>query len=334
MSTKEEMRAIIYTKYGPPDVLQLKEIEKPTPKDNEVLVKVHAASVNAPDWRAHRANPFFIRFTDGFLKPKNKMLGVDMAGRVESVGKNVKQFQPGDEVYGDLFEHGHGAFAEYVCLPEDGPIALKPTNLTFEEAAAVPAAAATALQGLRDQGQIQPGQKVLIIGASGANGTFAVQIAKSFGAEVTGVCSTRNVDMVRSIGADHVIDYTKEDFTKNGKQYDLILDIVAKGSVTEYQHSLSPKGIYVLCGFTMAAMLGTLLKGPKISKTSDKKFVYYGVKPNNKDLVFIKELIEDGKVVPVIDRRYPLSEVPEAIRYYEKGHAQGKVVIIVEHNNK
>jgi NADPH:quinone reductase-like Zn-dependent oxidoreductase len=262
------------------------------------------------------------------------MLGVDMAGRVEAVGKNVKQFQPGDEIFGDLFEYGLGAFAEYVCLPEDGALAIKPTNLTFEEAAAVPAAAATALQGLRDHGQIQPGQKVLIIGASGANGTFAVQIAKSFGTEVTGVCSTKNVDMVRSIGADYVIDYTKEDFTKSGKQYDLILDIAAKGSVSDYQHSLSPKGIYVLTGFTMAAMLGVLFLGPRISKSSGKKFVSYGVEPTNKDLVFLKELIEADKVKPVIDRRYPLSEVPEAIRYYEKGHAQGKVVITVEHNNK
>ncbi len=328
------MKAIVYHKYGSPNVLKLEEVEKPAPKDNEVLVKIHAASVNAPDWRAHRANPFFIRFQGGLIKPKNKMLGVDLAGRVEAVGKNVKQFQPGDEIFGDLFEYGLGAFAEYVCLPEDGALAIKPTNLTFEEAAAVPAAAATALQGLRDHGQIQPGQKVLIIGASGANGTFAVQIAKSFGTEVTGVCSTRNVDMVRSIGADYVIDYTKEDYTKSGKQYDLILDIAAKGSVSDYQHSLSPKGIYVLCGFTMAAMLGVLFLGPRISKSSGKKFVYYGVEPTNKDLVFLKELIEADKVKPVIDRRYPLSEVPEAIRYYEKGHAQGKVVITVEHNNK
>ncbi len=328
------MKAIVYHKYGSPNVLKLEEVEKPAPKDNEVLVKIHAASVNAPDWRAHRANPFFIRFQGGLIKPKNKMLGVDLAGRVEAVGKNVKQFQPGDEIFGDLFEYGLGAFAEYVCLPEDGALAIKPTNLTFEEAAAVPAAAATALQGLRDHGQIQPGQKVLIIGASGANGTFAVQIAKSFGTEVTGVCSTKNLGMVRSLGADHVIDYTQEDFTKSGQHYDLILDIAAKGSVSDYQHLLSPKGIYVLCGFTLAAMFGVLFLGPRISKTGDKKFVNYGVTPNNKDLVFIKELIEAGKVVPVIDRRYPLSEVPEAIRYYEKGHAQGKVVITVEHNNK
>ena len=327
------MKAIVYEKYGSPDVLQLKEVEKPTPNDNEVLVKVHAASVNAPDWRALRTNPFFIRLTNGLLKPKNKMLGVDIAGEVEAVGRNVKQFQPGDEVFGDLFEYGLGAFAEYVCLPEEGAVAMKPANLTFEEAAAVPAAAVTALQGLRDQGQIQPGQKVVIIGASGGNGMFAVQIAKSFGAEVTGVCSTRNLEMVRSIGADQVIDYTQEDFTKSGQRYDLILDIAAKGSISDYKHALSPKGIYVLCGFTMAAMFGVLFLGPRISKTSGMKFVNYGVKPNKKDLVIMKELIEAGKVVPVIDRRYPLSEVADAIRYYEKGHAQGKVVITVAHSS-
>jgi NADPH:quinone reductase-like Zn-dependent oxidoreductase len=328
------MKAIVFTEYGPPDVLQLKEVEKPIPKDNEVLVEVHAASANAPDWRAHRANPFFTRFQDGLLKPKNNLLGVDIAGQVEVVGRNVKQFQPGDEIFGDVYEYGLGAFAEYKCMPEEGALAIKPTNLTFEESAAVPSAAVTALQGLRDQGQIQPGQKVLIIGASGGIGTFAVQIAKSYGTEVTGVCSSRNLDMVRSIGADQVIDYTQEDFTKSGQRYDLILDIAAKGSVSDYKHALSPKGIYVLCGFTLAAMFGVLFLGPRISRTGSKKFVYYGAKPNNKDLVFIKELIEAGKVVPVIDRRYPLSEVPEAIRYYEKGHAQGKVVITVEHNNQ
>jgi NADPH:quinone reductase-like Zn-dependent oxidoreductase len=328
------MKAIVFKKYGPPEVLQLKEVEKPNPKDDEVLVIVHAASVNAPDWRAHRANPFFIRFQGGLLKPKNNLLGVDIAGRVEAIGRNVKQFQPGDEIFGDVYEYGLGAFAEYKCMPEEGALAIKPTNLTFEESAAVPSAAVTALQGLRDQGQIQPGQKVLIIGASGGIGTFAVQIAKSYGTEVTGVCSSRNLDMVRSIGADHVIDYTQEDFTKSGQRYDLILDIAAKGSVSDYQHALSPKGIYILCGFTLAAMFGVLFLGPRISRTGSKKFVSYGAKTNNKDLVFMKERIEAGKVVPVIDRRYPLSEVPDAIRYYEKGHAQGKVVITVEHNNK
>jgi NADPH:quinone reductase-like Zn-dependent oxidoreductase len=219
-------------------------------------------------------------------------------------------------------------------MPEEGPLAIKPANLTFEEAATVPGAGITALQGLRDHGQIQPGQKVLIIGASGGNGTFAVQIAKSFGAEVTGVCSTRNLEMVRSIGADHVIDYTQEDFTKSGQRYDLILDIAVKGSVSDNKRILSPKGIYVLCGFTMAAMFGVLFLGTWISKTSGMKFVVYVTKANKNDLAYLRELLEAGKVVPVIDRRYPLSETPEAIRYYEKGHAQGKVVITVEHSNK
>jgi NADPH:quinone reductase-like Zn-dependent oxidoreductase len=219
-------------------------------------------------------------------------------------------------------------------MPEEGALAIKPANLTFEEAAAVPQAAVTALQGLRDKGQIQPGQKVLIIGASGGIGTFAVQIAKSFGAEVTGVCSTGNLDMVRSIGAHQVIDYTQEDFTQNEQRFDLILDIAAKGSVSDYQRALSPKGIYVLCGFSFAAMFGVLFLGLRNSRTGDKKFVYYEVKPNNKDLVFMKELLEASKVVPVIDRRYPLSEVAEAVRYYGEGHSQGKVVITVEHNNK
>jgi len=328
------MKAIVYYNYGSPDVLKLEEIQKPTTSDDEVLIKIHAASVNAPDWRNLRANPFFVRLSNGLLKPKNKMLGVDVAGRIEAVGRNVKQFQPGDEIFGDLYEYGLGAFAEYTCMPEEGALAIKPANLTYEEAAAVPSAAVTALQGLRDKGQIQPGQKVLVIGASGGVGSFAVQIAKSFGAEVTGVCSTRNLDMVRSIGADQVIDYTQEDFTKSGQCYDLILDIAVKRSVSDYKRALSPKGIYVLCGFSMAAMLQVLFLGPLISMTGSKKFVYYGAKPNNKDLVFMKELLEAGKVVPVIDRRYPLSEVPEAIRYYEKGHAQGKVVITVDHNNK
>jgi NADPH:quinone reductase-like Zn-dependent oxidoreductase len=328
------MKAMVYHKYGSPNVLKLEEVEKPTPKDDEVLIKIHAASINAPDWRALRASPFFIRFTDGFLKPKNKMLGVDLAGQVEAVGRNVKQFQPGDEIFGDVYEEGLGAFAEYKCMPEEGALAIKPANLTYEEAATVPSAAVTALQGLRDHGQIQPGQKVLIIGASGGIGTFAVQIAKSFGADVTGVCSTRNLEIVRSIGADQVIDYTQEDFTKSGQHYDLILDIAARGSVSDYKRVLTPEGIFVLTGFSMTAIFGVLFLGPRISKTSGMKFVHYGAKTNNQDLVFMKELIEAGKVVPVIDRRYPLSETPEAIRYYEKGHAQGKVVITVEHDNK
>ncbi|NIO44933.1 MAG: zinc-binding dehydrogenase [Candidatus Dadabacteria bacterium] len=328
------MKAIIYTKYGPPDVLQLKEVEKPAPKDNEVLIKVHAASVNAADWHILRGKPFFLRLMgNGLLKPKNKILGADIAGRVEAVGRNVKQFQPGDEVFGDISECGFGGFAEYVCARENA-LVLKPASMTFEEAAAVPLAAVTALQGLRDKGQIQPGQKVLINGASGGVGTFAVQIAKSFGAEVTGVCSTRKLDMVRSIGADQVIDYTQEDFTKSGQRYDLILDVAGYRSIFDYKRALSPKGIYVMVGGSMAQFFQAMLLGPWISMTGSKKMRGFVTKPNKKDLVFMKELFEAGKVVPVIDRRYPLSEVAEALRYLEEGHARGKVVITVEHNNK
>jgi NADPH:quinone reductase-like Zn-dependent oxidoreductase len=326
------MKAIVYTKYGPPDVLQLKEVEKPTPKENEVLVKVHAASVNHPDWAFLRGKPFYLRLITGLLKPKNKILGADIAGRVEAVGGNVKQFQPGDEVFGDISSFAWGGFAEYVCARENG-LGLKPANISFEEAAAVPMAAVVALQGLRDQGQIQPGQKVLIVGASGGNGTFAVQIAKSFGAEVTGVCSTRNLDMVRSIGADQVIDYTRKDFTQSGQRYDLILAFAGYRSIFDYKRALSPKGIYVSSGGSPAQSYQAMFLGPFISMTGSKKMGALFVRQPQKDLVFMKELIEAGKVVPVIDRRYPLSEVAEALRYYGEGHSQGKVVITVEHNN-
>ena len=326
------MKAIVSTKYGPPDVLELKEVEKPTPKDNEVMINVHAASLNAADWHTLRADPWFLRLMGGgLLKPKNKILGFDIAGRVEAVGRNVKQFQPGDEVFGvcDM-----GGFAEYVCARESA-LALKPGSMTFEEAAAVPVAAVTALQGLRDKGQIQPGQKVLINGASGGVGTFAVQIAKSFGAEVTAVCSTRNLDMVRSIGADQVIDYTQEDFTKNRERYDLILAVNGYHPILDYKRALSPKGIYVVAGGSMAQFFQAMLLGPWISMTGSKKMGSMGIaKPNKRGLDFIKELLEAGKVVPVIDRRYTLSEVPEAIRYLEEGHAKGKIVITLGNNNK
>ncbi len=325
------MKAIVYEKYGPPDVLQLKEVEKPVPKGNEVLVRVHASSVNAYDWHSLRADPFFIRLMSGLLKPKNKILGVDVAGKVEAVGKNVTQFKPDDEVFGDLAGSGGGAFAEYVCARENA-LAAKPAGMTFEEAAAVPLAAVTALQGLRDKGKIQPGQKVLIHGASGGVGTFAVQIAKSFGAEVTAVCSTRNLDTARSIGADQVIDYTKEDFTKTGQRYDLILAANGNRSVFDYRRALNPKGIFVLAGGSMSQFYRFVLLRPWISMAGSKKLVNYVAQPNQKDLVFMTELLEAGKVKPVIDRRYPLSEVAEAIRYLEEGHAQGKVVITVEHN--
>ncbi len=323
------MKAIVYTKYGPPDVLQLKEVEKPTPKDNEVLVKVYASSINWADNALVRGKPFIARLSSGLLKPKYPIPGIDIAGQVEAASRNVKQFQPGDEIFGDIAACGFGAFAEYVSVPENA-LALKPVNITYEEAAAVPQYAVVALQGLRDKGQIQHGQKVLINGASGGVGTFAVQIAKSFGAEVTGVCSTRNLDMMRSIGADHVIDYTQEDFTKSDERYNLILDIVANRSISDYMSALSPKGNYVSVAFNLSA----LFLGSLISMTGSKKVSQLSHKPNVKDLVFIKELIEAGKVVPVIDRRYPLSEVAEALRYYGEGHPPGKVVITVEHESK
>jgi NADPH:quinone reductase-like Zn-dependent oxidoreductase len=314
------MKAIVQTQYGPPDVLQLKEVAKPMPKDNELLVKVKAASVNYSDWVYVRGKPLVARLMgSGLLKPKNMLLGADVAGRVEVVGRNVKQFHPDDEVYADLSVCGWGGFAEYVSVPEHA-IALKPANLTFEEAAAVPQAAIVALQGLRDEGQIQPGKEVLINGASGGIGTFAVQIAKYFGAEVTGVCSSKNFDLVRSIGADKVIDYTQEDFTKNRQRYDLILDIKAYRSISDYERVLSPKGIYVLAGGSVARIIQT-------SITGNERMVNFQARPNQKELDFMTELLEAGTVVPVIDRRYPLSEVSEAIRYYGEGHARGKVVI-------
>jgi NADPH:quinone reductase-like Zn-dependent oxidoreductase len=333
------MKAIVYTEYGSPDVLQLKEVEKPTPKDNEVLVKVLAASLNAADFEMLRGT-WSARF-GGLLKPRHKILGSDIAGRIEAVGRNVTQFQPGDEVFGDLSECGFGAFAEYVSVPENA-LRLKPASMTFEEAAAVPSAGVVALQNLRgvgssslsfllsDKGHIQSGQKVLINGAGGGVGTFAVQIAKSFGAEVTGVDSTRKLDMLRSIGADHVIDYTQEDFTKSGQRYDFILEVVASRSIFDYKRALSPKGIYVMVGGSLAAILQGFLLGPLISMTGSKKMGSVMWKPNNQeDLAILEELFAAGKVAPVIDRHYPLSEVPEALRYLEEGHAKGKVVITV-----
>jgi len=321
------MKAIVYTKYGTPDVLQLKEVEKPAPEDDEVLIKVQAASLNAYDWHALTADIFLVRLTGGgLLKPKNKIPGADMAGRVEAVGRNVMQFRPGDDVFGDI---GHGGFAEYACARENR-LASKPANLSFEEAAAVPMAALTALQGLRDKGRIQPGQKVLINGASGGVGTFAVQIAKSFGAEVTAVCSTGKMDTARSIGADRVIDYTKEDFTKNGQHYDLIFAANGYHPILDYRRALGPKGIYLVAGGTWAQLFQAMLLGPWISMAGSKKMGGLVAKVDQKDLVFIKELLESGKIRPVIDRRYPLSEVPEALRYLGEGHAQGKVVISTE----
>ncbi|MHA2102493.1 MAG: NAD(P)-dependent alcohol dehydrogenase [Candidatus Hodarchaeales archaeon] len=327
------MKAIVQTKYGSPEVLQLKEVEKPTPKDNEVLVKIHAASVNAIDPLIVRGKPFYLRLTAGGIrKPKDnhRILGDDIAGLVEAVGRNIKMFQPGDEVFGIS---NWGAFAEYRCVPEDS-LVLKPANISFEEAAAVPIAAIAALQGLRDKKQIQPGQKVLINGASGGVGTFAVQIAKYFGAEVTGVCSTSKLDMVLSIGADHVIDYTQEDFTKSGQSYDLILDVAAYRSIFDSKRALSPEGIYVCIGGSGARFFQAMFLGPLISIIGSKKLGSSLPKPNQKDFIFLKELLEAGKVVPVIDKRFPLSETAEAIRYFGEGHARGKVVITMEYNIK
>jgi NADPH:quinone reductase-like Zn-dependent oxidoreductase len=326
------MKAIVYQEYGSPDVLKLEDVEKPALMENEVLVKVYAAAITPGDGIMVKGEPFPVRFWSGLLEPKHKIPGKEMAGRVEAVGGNVKQFKPGDEVFGDMTVCGLGAFAEYVSVPENA-IALKPANLTFEAAAATAESAVVALQGLRDKGKIQPGQKVLINGASGGVGSFAVQIAKSFGAEVTAVCSTKNLDMARSIGAEHVIDYTQEDFTQNGQQYDLILAANGYHPIADYKRALSPGGIYVMTGGSMAQLSQVMLMGPWISMTGSKKMGNMLVKPNKNDLVFMKELIEAGKVVPVIDRCYPLSEVPQAMRYLQAGHAQGKVVITVAGND-
>jgi len=324
------MKAIVCPKYGSPDVLQLQEVAKPAPQDEEVLIKIHAAAINARDWRMMRANPFFIRLVPGgFLQPKNKILGADVAGRVEAIGNAVKQFKPGDDVFGYLpSATGRGTFAEYVCADEN-LISLKPANLTFEQAAAVPEAAMTALQGLRDNGNIQPGQKVLINGASGGVGTFAVQIAKAFGAEITAVCSTRNLEMVRSLGADHVVDYKKEDFTKSGEQYDLILAVNGYHPISDYLHALKPEGTYVVAGGSMYQLFQAASNGKRISKTGSHKTYVVSLEHNKKDLVFIKELLESGKIMPVIDGCYPLSKTPEAFWYFEKVHPKGKVVISV-----
>jgi len=320
------MKAAVYRSYGTPEVLKMEDVEKPTPKDNEVLIKIFAASVNAYDWHFLTADIFLIRFMGGGLsKPKNTRLGADVAGQVEAVGKNVKQFRPGDEIYGDI---GHGSFAEYACASED-KLALKPSNLSFTEAAAVPMAALTALQGLRDEGQIHAGQKVLINGASGGVGTFAVQIAKLFGAEVTAVCSTHNLEQARSIGADHVIDYTKEDFTKSGQKYDLVFAANGYHSLSAYRRALTPQGIYVMAGGNMVQIFQSMLMGSMMSETGGRKMGGVSAKIDQNDLVILKEFIEDGKVKPVIDRYYPLSEAAEAFRYLGAGHAKGKVVIEV-----
>lgn len=323
------MKAIVYKEYGSPDVLHLEEVAMPIPADGEVLVKVQAASVNAADWRLMRADPFLARLYTGLFKPTRfQILGGDIAGRVEAVGKDVSQFKVGDEVFGEVSVSGFGGFAEFKCAREN-ELVLKPANLTFEEAAAVPLAALAALQGLRDKGQIQYGQKVLIYGASGGVGTFAVQIAKSFGADVTAVCSTAKMELARSLGADHVLDYTQEDFTQSGARYDLILAANGDRSIFDYKRALNEGGIYVMVGGKAGQLFQALLLGPWLSMLGSKKMRAVTSKPNQEDLQFLKELLESGKVRPVIDRRFPLSEVANAVSYIEAGHATGKVVISV-----
>jgi NADPH:quinone reductase-like Zn-dependent oxidoreductase len=327
------MKAVVYCDYGVPN-LKFQDIEKPTPADDQLLVRVRAASVNPLDWHFVEGTPYIARFFFGMgaRKPKETRLGVDFAGTVEAVGKNVTKFKPGDEVFGGR----DGAFADYVCVREARAVALKPANITFEQAASVPIAAITALQGVRDKGKVQPGQKVLINGASGGVGTFAVQIAKSYGAEVTGVCSTRNLEMVKSLGADHVIDYTKEDFAKTGNRYDLILDNVGTQPLAKFRAALKPKGICVMIGGggpndgrwvgPMARPIKALILSPFVSQ----KFGMMLAELNHNDLAFLGDLMQSGKVKPVIDRTYKLSDLADAIRYVEQGHARGKVVITAD----
>ena len=325
------MKAIVYKKYGSHDVLKLEEVEKPAPKENEVLVEVHAVSINDWDWQLLQGIPFLNRLINGLLKPKKQILGSDIAGQIEAVGKKVEQFQPGNEVYGDL-SGTWGGFAEYVCARENA-LALKPAGMNFEEAAAIPQAAMLAIQGLCDKGHIQPGLKLLINGAGGGVGTFGVQIAKLHGLEVTGVDSTAKLDMLRSMGFDHVIDYTQEDFTKTGQYYDLILDVKTNRSIFDYTRALNPNGTYVTVGGSMTRLFQALLFGPLISMINKKNIRIVGLK-QNKDLAYMNELFEAGKIKPVIDKPYKLSEVPEAIRYFGEGKHKGKIVITVEQSDK
>ena len=327
------MKAAIYTRYGPPEVVQIEDVEKPVPNDNGVLIKVRAASVNPYDWHFMRGLPYLIRLMAGFRKPKVTRLGADVSGQVEAVGKNVSQFKPGDEVFGACSGPFSGAFAEYACTPESA-LVLKPANVTFEQAASVPIAALTALQALRDKAKTQWGHKVLVNGAAGGVGTFGVQIAKSFGAEVTAVCSARNIEMVRSIGADRVIDYTQQDFTKSAQRYDTILDNVGNHSLSACRRVLNPKGILVTAGRQagswMLLAIARALTALVLSSFSSRKLLGVLVKLNQVDLTVMGELIATGKVTPVIDKRYKLTEISDAIRFVETGHARGKVVITWE----
>jgi NADPH:quinone reductase-like Zn-dependent oxidoreductase len=320
------MKAMVYEQYGSPEVLELREIAKPTPKDDEVLINVVAASVTPLDWHFLTGKPYIARLMAGLLKPKYQVLGVDVAGRVEAVGSNSMKFQPGDAVFGLSFISG--AFAEYLCISEsEMQMALKPESISFEHAAAIPYAGYTALVCLRDLGEIQSGQEILINGASGGVGTHAVQMAKSFGAEVTGVCSTRNLDMVRSIGADHVVDYIQEDFTRTDKRYDLIFDAVRKRTFSDCKRALRPEGIYVTTELTPSLML----QKQWVSITGSQKLIPLPImKPDNQLILDLKELLESGEVTPVIDRRYTLAEAPEALAYLGKGHARGKIIIDIQ----
>ncbi len=329
------MKAIVYHEYGSPDVLELEDVDKPVVKNDEVLVRVLGVAVNPGDWDLLNGTPYLFRMIFGLRKPRNRVLGLAIAGRVEAVGSDVSKFQLGDEVFAGISK---GGFAEYACVPEDA-LALKPSNLTFDQAAAVPIAGVTALQGLRDTGRIEPGQKVLINGASGGVGTFAVQIAKSFGADVTGVCSTSNVDLVRSIGADDVIDYTKEDFTMSGQQYDLIFDNVGNRSLPDYRRALTRKGTLIPnsnkgSGHWIGGFLSRAIQALVVSPFVSQRLRPFAATEKSQDLVALAELIEAGKVTPVIDRTYPLTETAEAVSHYGTGHTRGKVVITLEQNMK
>jgi NADPH:quinone reductase-like Zn-dependent oxidoreductase len=321
------MKAVIYEKYGSPEVLHLAEVEKPTPTDDQILVKIHAVSINGSDREGLVGKPLYARVR-GLLRPGNKILGSDIAGRVEFAGVNNTEFKPGDEVFGEIPEY-HGGFAEYVCT-SGKTLALKPANLTFEQAAAIPQGGVIALQGIRDKGQVQPGQKVLINGAGGSAGTFAIQLARLYGAEVTGVDNTGKLEFMRSLGAEHVVDYTKEDFTRRGSRYDLILDLIAHRSVFAYQRALQPNGTYFFVGGSVAVLFQILLLGPLIRRNKAKNITMLAVPQNRKDLIAITELCVAGKILPVIDRQYSLDEVPEAMRYVGEGRAKGKVVISVD----
>jgi len=322
------MKAIVHSKYGPPEALELKDVAQPKVGDDDVLVKVHATAVNAYDWHILRADPFMARLEVGLFKPKKTRIGADIAGVIEATGKNVRKFHAGDAVFADISASGGGGFAEYVAVPEKY-VACKPVNLSFEEAAAVPMAAVTALQGLRDLGQVQPGMKVLINGASGGVGTFAVQIAKVLGAEVTAVCSPSKMDLLYSLGADHVIDYTQEDFVESGKRYPLILGVSGFRSLSDYQRALAPQGKYIMVGGTNAQIFQAVLLGSLKSRKGGQTMQPLTAVPKQKDLEIMRAWLETGQVVPVLDKTFSLTEVPEAIRYLEQRHAKGKIVVKV-----